>query len=235
MRQRPDSAISVGTVTVDLTDHDGIDQTHDAALLAASRAGNSTAFAALYKTHHRAAARYARRLIGTSHAEDLVAEAFTRIWHQLSEGRGPHSAVMPYLRATLLNLHIRQLRREHLYVWVDDVHSAAVADAEVMARLAELNPEAIVLQQLFTGEMMRALETLPARYQQALIMVYIENRPYPQVASKLGLSIPGTRKLAHRARQRMREALTELLPDPDSPHDGHPTQPGSRPAHRGST
>lgn len=103
MRQRPDSADSVDVVTVDLTDHDGIDQTHDAALLAASRAGDSAAFAAHYKTHQRSAGRSAHR-IGTSRAEDPVAEAFTRIWHQLSEGRGPESAKMPYLRATILNL-----------------------------------------------------------------------------------------------------------------------------------
>lgn len=82
-----------------------------------------------------------------------------------------------------------------------------------------------MLQQLFTGDMLRALGTLSVRHQQALIMVYIENRPYPQVASTLGLSIPGARKLAHLARQGMRDALTELLPDP--PHGDQPAPRGT--------
>lgn len=51
-----------------------------------------------------------------------------------------------------------------------------------------------MLQQLFTGDMLRALGTLSVRHQQALIMVYIENRPYPQVASTLGLQHPRSAK-----------------------------------------
>jgi RNA polymerase sigma factor (sigma-70 family) len=91
--------------------------------------------------------------------------------------------------------------------WVEDVEDAAMANPELAARIAEQSPEQLVLEQLFNDRMKEALATLPQRWQQVIVLVYIENRPYPEIADQLNLSVAATRQLARRARIGMRNAL----------------------------
>jgi DNA-directed RNA polymerase specialized sigma24 family protein len=56
--------------------------------------------------------------------------------------------------------------------------------------------------------MMAALATLPEHWQRVLVMVYVEDQPYSEVAAALGVSVNAARSLAGRARAGMRRALT---------------------------
>ena len=61
----------------------------DAELVASVRAGDEHAYGVLYRRHHRAALRFARALAGRSgDAEDLVADAFTRVLAALTRATG---------------------------------------------------------------------------------------------------------------------------------------------------
>ena len=72
------------------TNAEGIagDERDDVALIAASRTGEQTAYAELWRRHREAALRTARPL-ARSDAEDVVAEAFASIWIQIRNGQGP--------------------------------------------------------------------------------------------------------------------------------------------------
>lgn len=180
-------------------------------LVAAARAGDQDAFAQLYGGHVAAVRRYARRLAAHDQgADDLVAEAFTRTWEQLRVGRGPQTAFMGYVRAAVLNLHLDQLRVAHRFSWVADIDSAAMANPELAEKIVAQSPEHLVLDQLLNEQLKRALATLPRRWSQVLVMVYIENHPYAHVAAHLGLSVTAARQLALRARAGMRAALAAL-------------------------
>lgn len=183
-------------------------------LIVDARAGDADAFAALYALHVHRVRGYARRLAAHEHAaEDLVSEAFARTWEQLRAGRGPTTAFMGYLRAAVLNLHLGHLRREQRFDWVEDIEDSAMADPDLAARIAEHSPEHLVLEQLFNDRMKEALATLPQRWQLVLVLVYIENRPYPEIADQLNLTVVATRQLARRARVGMRAALAALARD----------------------
>ena len=184
-------------------------------LVARARAGDAEAFSVLYQRHRRGVRLYARRLAPHHHhADDLVAEAFTRTWAQLRAGRGPTSGFVAYVRATVLHLHLSYLRREQRISWVQDIDQSAMANPELAARIAERSPEDQVLEQvvgeLFNERMKEALATLPPRWQQVLVMVYIENRPYQEIADLLGLNPVAVRQLGVRARAGMRRALEAL-------------------------
>lgn len=88
-----------------------------------------------------------------------------------------------------------------------------MADPDLAARIAEQSPEHLVLEQLFNDRMKEALATLPHRWQLVIVLVYIENRPYPEIADQLNLSVVATRQLARRARLGMRTALAALSDD----------------------
>jgi RNA polymerase sigma-70 factor (ECF subfamily) len=59
----------------------------------------------------------------------------------------------------------------------------------------------------------RALEQLPRRETEILLLKYTENWTYRQLAEHLGLSISAVEARLHRARQRMRSQLALLNPD----------------------
>ncbi|NYG08638.1 RNA polymerase sigma factor (sigma-70 family) [Phycicoccus badiiscoriae] len=190
-------------------------------LIAQCRSGDRQAFSVLYERHVMPLRRYARRLASHEYAaEDLVAEAFARTWEQLCAGRGPDLAFMGYLRAVVLRLHLDHLRLQRSLIWVPDVEGAALADPDLTARIIEQTPEHLVLERLFNEHMKRALATLPQRWQSVLVLVYVENQPYAEVAAQLGLSVAGTRQLARRARLGMRQALTALAEEPSSARRG---------------
>lgn len=183
-------------------------------LIVAARAGDVDAFAALYAGHVHRVRSYARRLAAHEQAaDDLVAEAFARTWEQLRAGQGPTTAFMGYVRAAVLNLHLSHLRREQRLDWVEDIEDAAMANPELAARITEQSPEHLVIEQLFNDRMKEALATLPQRWQQVIVLVYIEDRPYPEIAEQLNLSVAATRQLARRARTGMRNALAARSDD----------------------
>jgi RNA polymerase sigma-70 factor, ECF subfamily len=181
-------------------------------LLDAARAADAQAFGRLYADYVAWVRRYAVRLTGDrARADDLVSEAFARTWAQLAAGRGPRNgAFAAYLRATVLNLHLSQLKRDRNLRWVADVETAAIADPELAARIVGAGPEDVVLTRLLNATLRRALATLHPRWQFVLVAVYLENQPYPWVAARLGLSVDATHHLAQRARAGMRKALDEL-------------------------
>jgi RNA polymerase sigma-70 factor (ECF subfamily) len=181
------------------------------ALIHGSRAGDADAFAQLYAAHVGPLRSYARRLgVRDPAAEDLVAEAFARTWEQLRAGGGPTVAFMGYLRAVVLNEHLGQLRRDQRLIWVADLDDASVGNPQLAARIADLSPEHLVLEQLLHTRLQHALSTLPHRWQQVLVMIYVEDRPYRDVAAQLGLTVEATRQLSRRARGGARQALATL-------------------------
>lgn len=179
-------------------------------LIAQARAGDGEAFGILYSEHVHRVQAYARRLAAHEHAaQDLVSEAFARTWQQLRNGQGPTRAFLAYVRAAVLNLHLSQLRHEQRLRWVEDIEDAAMSNPALAARIFEESPEYLVMEQLLNERMKLALATLPDRWQLVIVWVYIEGRPYREVAADLGLTDEAARQLARRARVGMRKALAD--------------------------
>src|SRR6478609_4758272 len=83
----------------------------DQALLAAARAGDQRAFAALYRSHHRRAMHEARKVVSnSSDAEDCVAAAYASTFQAIRKGGGPTEAFKPYLMAAVRNSALQLVR-----------------------------------------------------------------------------------------------------------------------------
>ncbi|MGE4073188.1 MAG: RNA polymerase sigma factor [Lysobacterales bacterium] len=121
---------------------------HDSehAWLAQARAGDHSAFAALYLRHSPAVYTLALRLSGCrSHAEDLTQETFLRALRGLG-GFRDGAALGPWLKRITANLAIDHLRRERPTVDLDELAELPAAGADhgraldLAAVLAELSP-----------------------------------------------------------------------------------------------
>src|SRR5688572_27117685 len=69
----------------------------DAELILQVRSGDREAFGVLYERHASAARALARQYVSPADAEDVVADAFSKLFEMLRRGAGPDAGFRPYL------------------------------------------------------------------------------------------------------------------------------------------
>jgi RNA polymerase sigma factor (sigma-70 family) len=169
--------------------------TSDQVLVEKTRGGDQRAFAELWRRHYRSGARVARQFTSSIDPDDLVSEAYTRIYQRVLAGGGPTGAFRPYLYTTIRNL---------ASTWgaaARDVQVDDIADYEDPATLDD--PVAIALDRTLTA---RAFRSLPERWQSVLWYTEVEGMDPHEVAPLLGMSANGVAALSYRAREGLRKA-----------------------------
>lgn len=190
----------------------------DHALLDRVRAGDHEVFGVLYARHHAAVLRAALAIAGPARAEDLVADAFTRTFALVREGRGPERALRAYLVSAVRNRFFGMVRKESRAVPHDEPESLG---ADEVAPAAAEEWAAIAERELVTA----ALGTLPDRWRAVLWLTAVEMRSLDEVGEILAISPRAAAQLAFRAREALRIAyLTEhvQVPDADSCREAVP-------------
>jgi RNA polymerase sigma factor (sigma-70 family) len=168
----------------------------DAALLAATRAGDADAYARLYLRHMRAARRLAGQLAADhSTAEDLVSEAFAKVLAALRGGSGPTETFRAYLYTAVRHAFYTKMRRDRLLEFTDDLTPYDVGVRAPDPAVADLEHRYAV----------RAFARLPHRWRVVLWHTAVEGVPPAQLAPRLGLTPGGVAALAFRARARLRQ------------------------------
>jgi len=169
--------------------------TSDEDLVERTRSGDQRAFAELWRRHFRSGVRVARQFTSSIDADDLVSEAYTRIYQRVLAGGGPTGAFRPYLYTTIRNLASTwgAASRE---VQVDDI-----ADFEDPGTLDD--PAAIALDRTLTA---RAFRSLPERWQSVLWYTEVEGMDPHEVAPILGITANSVAALSYRAREGLRKA-----------------------------
>ncbi|MCU1556048.1 MAG: sigma-70 family polymerase sigma factor [Microbacteriaceae bacterium] len=169
--------------------------TSDESLVLLARAGDRNAFAELWQRHARSGMRVARQFTSSLDADDLVSEAYTRIYQRVLAGGGPDGAFRPYLYATIRNLASRWGQSRH-DVNVDDM--GEFEDPEAVD-----DPAMIALDRTMT---VRAFRSLPERWQSVLWYTEVEGMDPHEVAPILGISANSVAALSYRAREGLRKA-----------------------------
>lgn len=164
-------------------------ETREAALAEPGRLGE------LYSAHAPAAARLAYLLTGDrAVAEDLVQEAFVRMFGRFRDLRSPE-AFPAYLRTTVVNLarsHFRRKRVERAYL-------------EREGREVSSGPEPGPGGE---QEMWDALRRLTPRQRAAIVLRYYEDLTETQTADVLRCPVGTVKSLVSRGIDRLRGELT---------------------------
>ena len=169
--------------------------TSDAELLDNARSGDTSAFGELWRRHYRSAARVARQFTSSIDADDLVSEAYARIFQRVLAGGGPTGAFRPYLYTTIRNL---------ASTWgasARDVQVDVIEDFED-DRIPD-DPAAWALDRTLTAQ---AFRSLPERWQSVLWYTEVEGMDPHEVAPLMGMTANGVAALSYRAREGLRKA-----------------------------
>ncbi|GAA2293572.1 hypothetical protein GCM10009853_056920 [Glycomyces scopariae] len=177
----------------------------DPELIAATRRGDTTAYAVLYERHVHAARRLSRILSrDPAGADDLVSETFAKLLHTFRDGGGPDLAFRPYMLQTLRNTFYDRVRRDKKVEFTDDLspHDAGETFVDPAVEGQERRYAAL------------AFGKLPERWRMVLWHTEVEEDSPAKIATMLGMTPNGVSALAYRAREKLRQNyLTEHAAD----------------------
>lgn len=170
----------------------------DAELMALVAQGDAEAFALLVDRHAAALYRVAMRMLADGHeAEDVVQEAFARVWQQAPRWKPSGAGLVGWLHRVTMNLCFDRKRRFRVVLapeLPEQIDEAPLADAGIVASQAR---DAVA----------GALGDLPERYRAALVLCYYEGFSNALAAEVMGLNIKAMESLLFRARRTLRELL----------------------------
>lgn len=171
----------------------------DPELIRAVRSGDAGAYGILFERHGAAARCLALQFVRSPpDAEDVVAEAFTRVLSVISKGAGPTAAFRPYLLATVRRIAFDQLRRQRAQVPADEVPDPGDPFAD--PAIASLEHSLV----------RRAFMSLPERWTAVLWHTEIEQSRPAEIALLFGLTPNGVAALSYRAREALRQAYLQM-------------------------
>ena len=184
-----------------------IDKT-ERALAARARRGDTRAFASLVERHMRRTYYAALGLVGSEEdAMDLSQEAFARAFRarrSLDPDRPFYAWLYTILRNLCFNFQRdRRARRQKL-----DAASDWLAD-DAAARATEQSPEQQALLSETRCQLMRALEKLPDREREILVLKEFEELRYREIAELLGIPIGTVMSRLYSARKKLAQAWEE--------------------------
>ncbi len=174
--------------------------------LARAQAGDNVAFAQLYAQHKRRVYSLCLRMVGNvTEAEDLTQEAFLQLHRKIATFRGD-SAFSTWLHRLTVNVVLMHLRRKGLNL---------VSLDEAMDPAPESGPmRSFGTQDLqLTGSIDRmalekAIADLPAGYRLIFMLHDIDGYEHNEIATMLDCSIGNSKSQLHKARMKLREALS---------------------------
>ena len=178
------------------------DEASDDALMAAYAAGQPEAARLLIARHAPRAMALATRLLGDrAEAEDVAQEALLRLWRVAPEWQAGRAQVSTWLYRVVRNLCTDRLRRRR--------GPGAGVDLDSIAEPASPRP-GVVAQMIAAdraGALQAALDRLPERQREAVVLRHLEGLANPEIAEILGVSIEAVESLTARARRNLVQML----------------------------
>ncbi|MDX3831339.1 RNA polymerase sigma factor [Streptomyces europaeiscabiei] len=176
-------------------------------LVARARAGDRTAFAALYTAHRDTVYAFLyNRTRDRNLAEDLTQDVFVRALRRLETFTAPRSAGFAgWLSVIARNIHLDHVKLARTRL---EVPVAEMADSDERDRSAE----AYALRELDIAEAVEtvtaAMRNLTPYQRQCLELRFLEGLTGPETAARLGKDIGAVKTLQFRAMSIMRQTLT---------------------------
>ena len=189
------------------------DESTDQNDVARTLAGDHSAFAGIVRRWQSPLINLAYRFFrDRSRSEDMAQEAFLRAFRNLSSWRR-ESAFSTWLFSLATNLYCTELRRHPLVTLpFDETQEPAASTPGVDEHLNQRNLQAILHQ---------AVDALPAKYREVVVLYYFHEMDVPATAHSLALPVGTVKAHLFRARSLLRAKLQSRAVPP-SPHHGAP-------------
>ncbi len=163
--------------------------------------GDRTAYKILVDRHLRPYLVFAARVIqDRAGAEDIMQEAFVRVWKNASKwDQGRKTRFTTWFYRVVMNLCIDAKRK----------YKPAVDLAEAYdVQSDEIQPDAHLSEKQMAAEIATALQYLPDRQKMAMTLCYLQGHGNKEAADILGVTTSAMESLLVRGRKKMAELLS---------------------------
>ena len=161
--------------------------------------GDSEAFRTLVEGYQTQVYRLAARMCGESAADDVTQEAFVAAWRALPSFRGD-CRFSTWLYRLTTNAAIDLLRREKRHRNADDITELDLSDDGP-------SPQELAERGETQEAVRRALGQLSEEHRQVLLLRYMQELDYGEIADALEISEGTVKSRISRAKGRLRELL----------------------------
>ncbi len=184
---------------------------NDSALVERAAKGDSIAFSELVNRHYRRVVRVAFGLLKDRHdAEDVVQDAFARVYRRLGDFEG-NSAFYTWLYRIVVNLSIDAMRKKKRERRVDiedeSAREALKSGEDLWPRCENSHPGVSAERRELAIKLKKAFEDLPEIHQAVIMLRELEGLSYDEIASSLGIKKGTVMSRLFHARKSMQERL----------------------------
>jgi RNA polymerase sigma-70 factor (ECF subfamily) len=174
----------------------------DEKLLHKAGRGDEAAFLALYERHRDTVFRFAYRMLGsTALAEEVTHDCFLSLVRRPDAFDPTRAALRTYLYAAVRNLAAKHFRQRGGEFSMDDLEDEPATDEHE-------GPLSQLLDAELSEEVRKAVTALPPLQREVVILVEYEELTLAETASIVGADIGTVKSRLHRARRRLRRALS---------------------------
>ncbi|HEV2666499.1 MAG TPA: sigma-70 family RNA polymerase sigma factor [Blastocatellia bacterium] len=201
----PRSSISIENMSVkDMDDHQ---------LLAATLAGDETAFLEITRRYRNQITNYVYRMLDDyDRAVDLTQETFVRVWVNAGRYQATYS-FSTYIYKIAHNLAISELRQRKRRRTIQLPTFFSEKDNEEMEVEIEDRKQPLAEDVMIGDErrraVSRAIASLPEKYRAALVLCDIDEKSYDEISEVLGLPVGTVKSRINRARNLLKEKLRD--------------------------
>ena len=172
------------------------------------RAGDEAAWHALISAHEARMYNYLFRLEGNQDdALDLTQEVFYRAWRSIGTFR-EGERILPWLYQIARNTQIERHRRKQLPRF-------SLEEASEEVGFEAVSPQRGPVQQAESADtaerVQRALSRLPLEYREAVVLRFVEDLPYDEIARLTGVALGTAKSRVFRAKEMLSELLAGVV------------------------
>jgi RNA polymerase sigma factor (sigma-70 family) len=181
----------------------------DEALVARVARKDVAAFATLYDRYARRVYAWSAHTIGSEEAEDVVQEAFLRLWDKAGQFDAKRGRFGFWFMAIARHQIVRQLRRRATdqRVLAADEIERVLADASAHGR----DLEAEVWAHEGAAAVRSAVNSLPQEQRRVIVLAYFAGFTQSAIAKITGAPLGTVKKRTRLALQKLRERLADAL------------------------
>ena len=162
-------------------------------------AKDQSAFAELYDRHVVRVYRHIYYLVGDAReAEDLTAQTFLKAWEAIGRYKERGAPIVAWLLRIAHNLTVSYLRSKRDHSELDDGY---------VDQKRAGNPEAVLEQSSDERSVREAVMQLRDEQRQVIMLRFVEEMGYQEVAQVIGKSVPAVRVIQHRALGNLRKIM----------------------------
>lgn len=179
-------------------------------LVVRARDGDRFAFDQLVRDTYQDTYSLALKLTGDEHdARDAVQEAYLRAYRAIRRFRGD-AAFSTWLHRITANCSstLTRIRGRRQHQDIDSLR--ATGEADPVDNRPDHDPEECSCRRADLEALRRAIALLPDRLRVVLVLRDVCDLPHQAIAAELGISTGAAKVRVHRARQQLRERLSEL-------------------------